>query len=120
MAHEQLQRPRLDFLHGVRGLLALTVVLFHLVPSLGIDRSRPVIALLMAPIMHGHLAVPAFLALSGFLLAMPVVLQNERLPGGLLSASIVWLALSHPSIAMAPSRTSKASRHASRQWKSQP
>ena len=84
MDHEQPQRPRLDFLHGLRGVLALTVVLFHIVAGLGIDRSRPAIALLMAPIMHGHLAVPAFLVLSGFLLAMPVVLHGGQLPGGLL------------------------------------
>ncbi len=84
MDHEQFQRPRLDFLHGLRGVLALTVVLFHIVAGLGIDRSRPAVALLMAPIMHGHLAVPAFLVLSGFLLAMPVVLHGGQLPGGLL------------------------------------
>ena len=84
MDHKQFQRPRLDFLHGLRGVLALTVVLFHIVAGLGIDRSRPAVALLMAPIMHGHLAVPAFLVLSGFLLAMPVVLHGGQLPGGLL------------------------------------
>ena len=81
--HEQRQRPKLDFLHGLRGVLALTVVLFHIVAGLGIDRSHPAVALLMAPIMHGHLAVPAFLVLSGFLLAMPVVLHGGQLPGGL-------------------------------------
>ena len=83
MDHEQLRRPRLDFLHGMRGVLALTVVLFHLKAGLGVGRSGPAVALLMAPIMHGHLAVPAFLVLSGFLLSMPVVLHGGQLPGGL-------------------------------------
>jgi peptidoglycan/LPS O-acetylase OafA/YrhL len=82
MDNEQLQRLRFDFLHGLRGVLSLTVVLYHLVAGLGIDRSRPAVALLLTPIMHGHLAVPAFLVLSGFLLAMPVVLRGGQLPGG--------------------------------------
>lgn len=73
---------RLDFLHGVRGLAALTVVLFHLTLSTAPDSAGPVIRTLNVPILHGYLAVPVFLVLSGFLLATPVVTNGLALRGG--------------------------------------
>lgn len=76
-------RPRLDFLHGVRGLAALTVVLFHLTLSCGPKPAWPIVQLLNVPLLHGYLAVPVFLVLSGFLLAMPVVTNDLALRGGI-------------------------------------
>lgn len=73
---------RLDFLHGVRGLAALTVVLFHLTLNTGPDSAGPIIRMLNVPLLHGYLAVSVFLVLSGFLLAMPVVTNGLTLRGG--------------------------------------
>jgi peptidoglycan/LPS O-acetylase OafA/YrhL len=76
-------RPRLDFLHGVRGLAALTVVLFHVTLNAAPDRAGPIVRLLNVPLLHGYLAVSVFLVLSGFLLAMPVVTNGLMLRGGI-------------------------------------
>ena len=79
----QTSRPRLDFLHGVRGLLALSVVLLHLTLSAPGMNGRGLSRIVTGPLLHGYLAVPGFLVLSGFLLSVPVVLQKRQLPGGL-------------------------------------
>lgn len=76
-------RLRLDFLHGVRGLAALSVVLFHITLNTGPDSAGPIIKVLNVPLLHGYLAVPVFLVLSGFLLAMPVVTNGLTLRGGI-------------------------------------
>ena len=76
-------RPRLDFLHGIRGLAALAVVLFHITLNTGPERAGPIIRMLNVPLLHGYLAVPVFLVLSGFLLAMPVVTNGLALRGGI-------------------------------------
>lgn len=75
-------RPRLCFLHGVRALAALAVVLFHLTLNTAPDSAGPVIRAINVPLLHGYLAVPVFLVLSGFLLAMPVVTNGLTLRGG--------------------------------------
>lgn len=75
-------RPRLGFLHGVRGLAALTVVLFHLTLNTGPESAGPIIRMLNVPLLHGYLAVAVFLVLSGFLLAMPVVTNGLALRDG--------------------------------------
>ena len=76
-------RPRLDFLHGLRGLAALTVVLFHVTLNSAPDRAGPIVSLLNVPLLHGYLAVSVFLVLSGFLLAMPVVTNGLMLRDGI-------------------------------------
>ena len=76
-------RPRLDFLHGLRGLAALYVVVFHLLLNARPRARWTTVHLLMEPFMHGYVAVAVFLVLSGFLLSMPVVLLRGSLPGGL-------------------------------------
>jgi peptidoglycan/LPS O-acetylase OafA/YrhL len=76
-------RSRLDFLHGVRGLAALTIVLFHLTLNTGPDSAGPIIKVLNVPLLHGYLALPVFLVLSGFLLGMPVVTNGLTLRGGI-------------------------------------
>ncbi len=76
-------RPRLDFLHGVRVLLALSVVLLHLTMAAPGVKGGGLSSILAIPLLHGYLAVPGFLVLSGFLLSVPVVLNGCQLPGGL-------------------------------------
>ena len=76
-------RPRLDFLHGLRGLAALYVVVFHLLLNARPRARWTTVQFLMEPFMHGYVAVAVFLVLSGFLLSMPVVLLRGSLPGGL-------------------------------------
>jgi peptidoglycan/LPS O-acetylase OafA/YrhL len=76
-------RPRLDFLHGLRGLAALYVVVFHLLLNARPRDRWTTVHLLMEPFMHGYVAVAVFLVLSGFLLSVPVVRLRGALPGGL-------------------------------------
>ncbi|MER3495584.1 MAG: hypothetical protein C4320_01405, partial [Armatimonadota bacterium] len=66
---------RLDFIEGMRGLAALYVVLSHFVSmadwrfSQGKSSTSPEwLRALMAPFTHGHLAVAAFIVISGFCL----------------------------------------------------
>ena len=80
--------PRLDFLHGVRGLAALAIVLFHLTLNTGPESAGPIIRTLNVPLLHGYLAVPVFLVLSGFLLSMPVVTNGLTLRGGI--SGFMW------------------------------
>lgn len=75
-------RLRFDFVHGLRGLAALSVVLFH--ATLNARASEHlVLRSLQSPFLHGYLAVPVFLVLSGFLLSVPVVTNGYALRGGL-------------------------------------
>jgi peptidoglycan/LPS O-acetylase OafA/YrhL len=75
-------RPRFDFLHGLRGLAALAIVLFHATLNAQ-GSSNPVLRALQQPLLHGYLAVSVFLVLSGFLLAVPVVTNGFALRGGI-------------------------------------
>lgn len=74
-------RPRFDFLHGLRGLAALSVVLFHATLN-SQGATDPVFRAVQKPMLHGYLAVSVFLVLSGFLLALPVVTNGLALRGG--------------------------------------
>ena len=76
-------RPRLDFLHGLRGIAALTIVLYHCALNISPETAGPVQRVLQAPLLHGHLALPVFLVLSGFLLAIPIVTNGLALRGGI-------------------------------------
>ena len=61
----------------------MTVVLFHSTLNVPAVHGPGLTQTLASPLLHGYLAVPGFLVLSGFLLSMPVVLQASTLPGGL-------------------------------------
>jgi peptidoglycan/LPS O-acetylase OafA/YrhL len=71
---------RLDELDSLRGLAALTVVLYHLkllwldetIPA-ALTRQRGIIDFLLMPVTAGHEAVILFFILSGFVLAIPAV-----------------------------------------------
>lgn len=67
----------------MRGLLALVVVLFHLTLVTPRLNARGLSRFLAIPLLHGYLAVPAFLVLSGFLLSVPLVLRSGQFSGGL-------------------------------------
>ncbi len=75
-------RPRFDFLHGVRGLAALYVMVFHATLNARIP-PESTLGHLQAPLLHGYLGVTVFLVLSGFLLAAPAVTGGFRLRGGI-------------------------------------
>ncbi len=70
---------RLELVEGMRGVAALYVVLSHFVnmvdPRLleGKSTSPPWLQNLMAPFTHGHLAVAAFIVLSGFCLQISLL-----------------------------------------------
>lgn len=83
MVPPRAPRVRLDFLHGLRGLAALYVVIFHLLLNANMRPRWTTLRTMVEPLMHGYIAVAMFLVLSGFLLAMPVVQNGNRLPGGL-------------------------------------
>lgn len=66
---------RLDFVEGMRGLAALYVVLGHFVSMVdprflvgGRSASPPWLRPFLAPFVYGHLAVAAFIVISGFCL----------------------------------------------------
>ena len=75
---ETTTRPRLHLAHidGLRALCALWVLLFH-----ALDASRRSAPFALRWITWGHFAVPAFIAISGFCLMMPVV-QRGEIKGG--------------------------------------
>ena len=82
-----LRRPRLEFLDGIRGLCALYVVFAHarLFTGYGVDAETysPVFAAFGYVISFGNYAVTIFIVLSGFCLAIPVVLTpTHTLKGG--------------------------------------
>lgn len=74
-------RLRFDFLHGLRGLAALAVVVFHATLN-SQGATDPVFRAVQRPMLYGYLAVAVFLVLSGFLLALPVVTNGLALRGG--------------------------------------
>ena len=110
-------RVRLDYLDGLRGLAALTVVLFHVSGILtNPNDPRPLPAWLHGGkiIAFGHYAVDVFIVLSGFCLMMPVALAGTgRLTRGagdffrrrarrILPPYYAALALSILALALAP------------------
>lgn len=83
-------RHRLDFLEGMRGLAALYVVIGHfcsMADPRAFQRSPSFAPLwtqrLMAPFWHGHLAVAAFIVISGFSLQMSLLDGGDGGLGGL-------------------------------------
>jgi peptidoglycan/LPS O-acetylase OafA/YrhL len=81
---------RLPFLEGLRGLAALYVVLSHICSMADPSRlaSKPSQApewlqALMAPFQFGHLAVAAFIVLSGFCLQLSLFSNADGRPGPL-------------------------------------
>lgn len=77
-----LARPHLDYLYGIRGLAALWVVTTHFMLSWGVRSDNLVVRLYRHVVMDGTLAIALFIAMSGFLLAMPAALNQGELPGG--------------------------------------
>jgi len=75
--------PFLPYLEGLRGLAALYVALYHVVLTL--DGVRPgasaVIPFSGAWLKWGHFAVALFIVISGYVLALPVVVRGS-LSGG--------------------------------------
>lgn len=70
---------RLDFIEGMRGVAALYVVLSHFVTMadpgfhLGTSKAPEWLQMLMAPFAYGHLAVAAFITISGYCLQMSLL-----------------------------------------------
>ena len=80
-------RPHLHFLDGIRGLAALFVVFAHVFiiasPLSAYSWRSPIAALLFHISGLAHVALGAFIALSGFCLMLPVVWSREHaLAGG--------------------------------------
>jgi len=77
-----VKRPRLHYLDGIRGLAALIVALYHAQLFTGrfvpIQQLWPVLQPLGKIISFGYLAVPLFIVLSGYCLAIPVVLHDKK------------------------------------------
>lgn len=76
-------RLRFEFLDGLRGLMALYVVLFHASYFTREIPLHPVVRLAAGWLNHGHYAVNVFIVLSGFCLMMPIARANTgKLPRG--------------------------------------
>jgi peptidoglycan/LPS O-acetylase OafA/YrhL len=65
-------RLRLEFLDGLRGLMALYVVLFHAAYFTQALPLHPVVAMFTSWLHLGHYAVDVFIVLSGYCLMMPI------------------------------------------------
>jgi peptidoglycan/LPS O-acetylase OafA/YrhL len=73
----QNPRLRLEFLDGLRGLMALYVVLFHASYFTQETPLQPVAQFLISWLNYGHYAVDVFIVLSGFCLMMPVARSKD-------------------------------------------
>jgi peptidoglycan/LPS O-acetylase OafA/YrhL len=78
------RRPRLAYLDGIRALAALFVVVHHCYftiypPNTPAGSAAPGF---LRPISWGHLAVAAFLVVSGYSLTLGTLRHGERLPRG--------------------------------------
>lgn len=84
--HSSTNSNRMFFIEGLRGLAALYVVLGHLcsMADTQVPQGRPSLApiwaqWLMKPFWYGHLAVAAFIVISGFCLQMSIFgLEGEK------------------------------------------
>ncbi len=77
-AAQTTDRPKFAFLDGIRGVLALTVVLSHGTnQTTGFDPAAPAWMRLLQ--MLGAFCVPGFIFLSGFCLALPTIGRGFRL-----------------------------------------
>ncbi|BCM90903.1 hypothetical protein IAD21_02766 [Abditibacteriota bacterium] len=77
-------RLHLDFLDGVRGLAAFSVVVHHLYTSrMGMSARSQWPGDLGNSLLYGHLAVGVFLVISGFCLALPVASSRQLARGSL-------------------------------------
>lgn len=82
-------RLRLAFLDGLRGLMALYVVLFHAFYFARDLPMHPIVAFATGWLNHGHYAVDIFIVLSGFCLMLPVTRSRQgKLPNGF--GTYIW------------------------------
>jgi peptidoglycan/LPS O-acetylase OafA/YrhL len=74
-------RGRIEFpyLDGIRGLASIAVVFYHALLFTGLSGSGPAdLPIARLIVGHGYLGVPVFIVLSGYVLMLPVAL-NDRL-----------------------------------------
>ncbi len=71
------QRPRLDYLDGLRGLAATYVVIFHAV-GFHAGEFDTLGKVLRKPWLFGHEAVAVFIVLSGYCLMLPIARSDDQ------------------------------------------
>lgn len=85
---QDVSKPRLDYVDGVRALAALVVYLNHAyaqVTAGDVDQLRNPWSLASYSMVAGHLSVTVFIVISGFCLTLPVISNGGELRGGVWS-----------------------------------
>ncbi len=77
------KKLHLRYLDGLRGIAALYVVLVHVEPSVG-EQLPALLELFTKTLKYGRVSVVIFIALSGYVLMLPIVRSNGYVSGGLV------------------------------------